>query len=124
MQPFCPLLDFELYQLTFGEGLEAVHLDCGEMDEHILATILLNEAVAFGVIEPLYLPSGHAGCLQQSEPILHKRGAGQTGLACGALYRTARRKCQEKALRYKGIPRQASNLLPGSYWGKRLCLVL
>jgi hypothetical protein len=31
--------------------------------EHVFAAFLLNEAVSFGIIEPLHLPSGHSSCL-------------------------------------------------------------
>jgi hypothetical protein len=55
--------DFELDFLSFCECLEPVHLDRREVYEYIFAAFLLNEAVAFGVIEPLHLPSGHASCL-------------------------------------------------------------
>src|SRR5690606_6616697 len=49
----------ELHILPFGEGLEPLHRDRGEVHEHVLAVGLLNEAVALGVIEPLHLTSGH-----------------------------------------------------------------
>src|SRR5436190_18172914 len=52
-------LDLELDLLTLGECLEPVHRDRGEVDEDILAALLLDEAIPLGVIEPLYFPSGH-----------------------------------------------------------------
>jgi hypothetical protein len=52
-------LDLELHLLTLGERLEALHADRGEVDEHVLAPLLLDEAVPLGVIEPLHFPSGH-----------------------------------------------------------------
>ena len=51
-------LDLELDLLPLGEGLEPVHRDRGEVDEHILTSLLFDEAVPLGVIEPLYFPSG------------------------------------------------------------------
>src|SRR6267143_5262855 len=59
VEPLVPLLHFELHHLTFGERLEAVHLNRREMHEHVFATFLLNEAVSFGVIEPLHLSLDH-----------------------------------------------------------------
>src|SRR5450830_161516 len=51
---FRALRDFELHLLTFFQGLEAVHVDCGEMREQILTAIIRSdEAKTFGVIEPL-----------------------------------------------------------------------
>jgi hypothetical protein len=51
---FRALRDFELYFLTFFEGLETVHIDCGEVCEQILAAVIWSdEAKAFGIIEPL-----------------------------------------------------------------------
>ncbi len=51
---FRALRDFELYFLTFFEGLETVHVDCGEVREQILAAVIRSdEAKAFGIIEPL-----------------------------------------------------------------------
>src|SRR5256886_14116623 len=53
VQPLVPGLHFELHRLPFGERLETVHLDRREVHEHVLARLLLNEAVPLGVIEPL-----------------------------------------------------------------------
>src|SRR5215210_443130 len=59
VKPLVAALDLELDELSLGEGLETLHGDGGEMHEHILPTLLLNEAVPLGVIEPLDLPPGH-----------------------------------------------------------------
>src|SRR5207245_9528242 len=66
VQPFLPGLHLELHLLPFRERLETVHLDRREVYEHILAALLLNEAVALGVIEPLHLSLSHSVCLLQS----------------------------------------------------------
>src|SRR5215208_5161533 len=66
VQPLLTSPDLELDFLPFREGLEAVHLNRREVDEHVLATLLLNEAVALGIIEPLHLPRSHTICLQRS----------------------------------------------------------
>ena len=51
---FRALRDFELNFLTFFEGLETVHVDCGEVREQVLAAVIWSdEAKAFGIIEPL-----------------------------------------------------------------------
>ena len=51
---FRALRDFERNLLTFFEGLEAVHLDCGEVSEQIFAAVIRSDkSEAFGVIEPL-----------------------------------------------------------------------
>src|SRR5688500_1649269 len=63
VQPLVTGLNLELDFLPFGECLEAVHRDGGEMHEHVVATFLLNETVALGVIEPLHFSLGHASCL-------------------------------------------------------------
>ena len=51
---FRALRDFELYFLTFFEGLETVHVDRGEVREQIFAAVIWSdEAKTFGIIEPL-----------------------------------------------------------------------
>jgi hypothetical protein len=51
---FRALRDFELYFLTFFEGLETVHVDCREVREQIFAAVIWSdEAETLGIIEPL-----------------------------------------------------------------------
>jgi hypothetical protein len=51
---FGALRDFELDLLTFFEGLEAVHLDCGKVGEQIFTAVIRSDkSEAFGVVEPL-----------------------------------------------------------------------
>src|SRR5919109_716302 len=45
--------DLELDTLAFGQGLEAFHRDRGEVDEDVVATLALDEAVALLVRKPL-----------------------------------------------------------------------
>ena len=54
---FAPIIDdFELDLLTFIEGREAGALHRRDMNEHVLsAPLRLDEAVAFGGVEPLYV---------------------------------------------------------------------
>jgi hypothetical protein len=57
---FRALRDFELNFLTFFEGLETVHVDCGEVSEQIFAAVIWgDEAKTFGIIEPLYSTCCH-----------------------------------------------------------------
>src|SRR5690349_1311319 len=51
VKPLVAALDLELDELSFGEGLEALHGDGGEVNEDVLPSLLLNEAIALGVIE-------------------------------------------------------------------------
>ncbi len=85
VESFVSRLDLELDFLPFREGFEPVHRDGREMHEDILATLLLNEAIAFGVIEPLHLPSGHASCLLRSESILHCEVLGKSTRLAGPI---------------------------------------
>jgi hypothetical protein len=51
---------FEFDLLPLFECLETVHLDCGEVREQILATIIgRDKTVALGVVEPLYRTCWH-----------------------------------------------------------------
>ena len=52
-RPLGPIHDAEFDLLTLDKGAEAVHLDCGLVDENILATIDLKKAEAFLIVEPL-----------------------------------------------------------------------
>ena len=45
--------DVERYRLAFFQAAEAVRLNCGEMDEHVLTILTGNKAITFRVIEPL-----------------------------------------------------------------------
>jgi len=48
------LLHFELHRLTFIEGLVAVHLNGGEVYEHIFSRLALDESITLRSIEPLH----------------------------------------------------------------------
>jgi hypothetical protein len=45
--------DFKLDTLALGQALEALGLDDAEVDEHVLAALLGDEAVPLRVVEPL-----------------------------------------------------------------------
>src|SRR5438876_12257826 len=44
----------ELHLLTCLQAAKAASLNCGEMHEHILPIFTADEAIAFGVVKPLY----------------------------------------------------------------------
>src|SRR5262252_9907103 len=44
----------ELHGLALLQALETSCLDCREMHKNVFATLTANEAVAFGVVEPLH----------------------------------------------------------------------
>ena len=51
---FGPLGYVELHRLALLEALEAACLDCREVHKYIFATLTADEAVALGVVKPLY----------------------------------------------------------------------
>ena len=54
LQPLRALRNFELNGLPFLKTLEPARLDCREVYKHILTALTADEAVAFGVVEPLH----------------------------------------------------------------------
>ena len=54
LQAFLALHHVEADAGAFGEGLEAVALDLGEVHEHVRAVILLDETETLRVVEPLH----------------------------------------------------------------------
>src|SRR5206468_10577932 len=63
--------DFERHALAFGQRLVALHRDRGKVDEHVVATLTLDEAVALLVREPL-----HGALWQRTPPYTYKRRPG------------------------------------------------
>jgi hypothetical protein len=62
---FRALRDFELDFLTFFEGLEAVHLDCGKVCKQILTAIIWGDkAEAFRIVKPLDCTCCHKSVFQ------------------------------------------------------------
>src|SRR5260370_38113223 len=53
LEPLRALGHLEFDLVTLGQALEALALDGVEVHEHVLATLLADEAVAFRVFEPL-----------------------------------------------------------------------
>src|ERR1700685_338384 len=64
LQTFRSLLHFKFHRLTLVEGLITLGLDRGEMYEHILARLALDEPITLGRIKPLdcTLLSAHGNC--------------------------------------------------------------
>ena len=51
---FRALRDFERYFLTFFEGLEAIHVDCGKVGKQIFTAVIWSDkAETFGIVKPL-----------------------------------------------------------------------
>ena len=59
MQSFIASLDLEFDFLTFSKSLEAIHRYRREVNEDVFTTVLLDEAVALRIVEPLHFSSGH-----------------------------------------------------------------
>src|SRR5437867_304392 len=68
LQALRPTGDVELHALTLCQGLEPFALDRGEMDEHVLATFLGDEAKTLRLVEPLHSSTCHctAPCLTRA----------------------------------------------------------
>src|SRR5437667_12709105 len=54
---------FELHGVSFVKGFVTVAIDCGVVDEHVRATVLADEPVPLGVIEPF-----HFSCSSRHRP--------------------------------------------------------
>jgi len=59
VQSLVTSLDFKFDLLAFSKCFKAVHRDRREVNEDVLSTLLLDEAIPFGVIELLYFSPGH-----------------------------------------------------------------
>src|SRR2546428_4673564 len=60
LQALRPAADFQLDRVALGEGLVLIALDRGEVDEHVLAAALGDEAEAFRRIEPFHGATNHS----------------------------------------------------------------
>jgi len=79
--------NFEFNFLVDFQGFESVSLDGGIMYEYILAVVLGNEAIAFGIIEPLHFTLSQTItllCCKISGPLSCTWGT------CGSLTHTAK----------------------------------
>src|SRR5690606_6228947 len=60
MQTLAAFYHLEAHALTCSEGFIAVHEYGGVVDKQVFSALIRqNEAIAFGVIEPLYCSSRH-----------------------------------------------------------------
>jgi hypothetical protein len=59
LKPFGTLGNIKGDLIAFGEGLEAVTLNSGEVNKNILTAFLLDEAETLGVVEPFNLAFCH-----------------------------------------------------------------
>jgi len=64
---FFPLLNLKGDTVTFVQRLETAAINSREMNEHVRAVLLLNEAVPFLLVEPLDGPICHNVNLLSSE---------------------------------------------------------
>ncbi len=53
LRAFRALCYGELHLLAFGQGAETACIDCAVVNKHVAATVLSNEAKAFGLVKPL-----------------------------------------------------------------------
>src|SRR6185295_15934428 len=66
--------DVELQPLAFGQRLEALALDRGVVNEHVLATLLLDETETLCFVEPLHRSVCHVAnsfLLTGASPLHH-----------------------------------------------------
>src|SRR5215471_297772 len=61
--------DVELDCLTLIEGLVAIPLDVGEVDEHVVSVLTRDEAVALLGVEELHSSSSQCTLFLRAEPI-------------------------------------------------------
>src|SRR5262249_25423986 len=59
LQALGSLDDVELHRLAFLQAAEALVLNGGVVNEHVLAVLAADETIAFGVIEPLHCSLFH-----------------------------------------------------------------
>jgi len=54
LRPLLSVYDIERNFLSLVERLEALALNCAEMDKYVLALVCGDKAVAFALVKPLY----------------------------------------------------------------------
>src|SRR5215469_14602547 len=59
LKAFRSFRDIELYNLAFPQAAEATAVNSGEMHKYVLAILTADEAVAFGIVKPLYCSLFH-----------------------------------------------------------------
>src|SRR5262249_51549148 len=93
LEPLGPPADLELDPIPFGQALEALSLDGAEVHEHVLATLLGDEAVPLRIVEPLdrtlshlyllFLRGSYAPVIPRHHDGAPSRYGGQTKNAAG-----------------------------------------
>jgi len=63
---FRALLDLEFDHLAFVQCLVSVHLNGGEVNEHVFARLALDETIAFGSVKPFHYTLFSAQLLDSS----------------------------------------------------------
>jgi hypothetical protein len=64
LQTLRTFLDIKVDRLAFGQRLESVSLDCGEVHEHVVTAISrCNKTEALGLVKPLYSACSHVNNL-------------------------------------------------------------
>src|SRR5215813_1646000 len=97
------LFDLILDVLPFVERAQSCALDCGDMDEHVLAaTLRLNESIALGRIEPLHRAARHCRSPIDDAQILFwicSLSAKRAAELCTSRFRCGPGTGEEKAMR-------------------------
>src|SRR5262249_46513602 len=107
LEPLRAPLDFELHRLTLGQGGEPLRLDRGVMAEDVLtAVILLDEAKALRLVEPLHGTSCHCLDLPAVRAASIRRWPAPRGAERGGL--------SARGPRSRATSRGASRALGGS----------
>ena len=68
--------DVELDRLSFFQAAEALILDGGVVDENVFSVLAADEAVTFGVVEPLHCSLFHSVALIFLLDLLNRNGKG------------------------------------------------
>src|SRR5215831_17032843 len=68
LQPLGALAHLELDLVPLDQALEALGLDSAEVDEHVLAILLGDEAIPLRIVEPLHMTLRHLSTTSFSRP--------------------------------------------------------
>lgn len=73
LKPFRTLDDIKLNRITFGQRLETIAANGGEMNKNILAILLLKKPETLAVVKPFYLTCCHTSFLMILLCVMHLR---------------------------------------------------
>jgi hypothetical protein len=76
------LRDFELNRLAFFQGLEAIALDSGEVNEYVVAVLDGNESIPFFCVKPLNCSSQMKNLLKSRRQSANKKIITEITLFC------------------------------------------